>query len=313
MKHAIGVDIGGTTVKLGIFNTHGTLLEKWEIPTRVEEHGKNIITDIVSAIHVKLKEAKISIESVIGIGLGVPGPVGEDGTVYKCANLGWGTCKPAEDMQRLTGISVKIANDANVAALGEMWQGGGRGHQNVVMVTLGTGVGSGIIIGGKILPGKNGSAGEIGHINVCERETEICGCGKRGCMEQYASANGIVRATKRYLATVPEIKSTLRTIENLTCKEIFEQALAGDAIAETMVSEAGYVIGKGLAMIANTLDPEVFVIGGGVSRAGEQLLKPVREFYKEFSFHAAANTEIKQAELGNDAGIYGCAKMVMRE
>lgn len=310
MKYAVGVDIGGTTVKMGIFHADGRLLDKWEIPTRVEKNGKNILSDIEAAVTGRLKKADIRTDDVCGIGLGVPGPVGEDGTVYKCANLGWGICNPAEEMRKLTSIPVKTANDANAAALGEMWQGSAKGCQNVVMVTLGTGIGSGIIIGGRILSGANGSAGEIGHINVNEEETDVCGCGRRGCMEQFASANGIVRVTRRYLAMKPEIGSALRS-KDFTCKDIFDEAAAGDVIADTMVSEAGYVIGKGLAIVANVVNPEVFVIGGGVSGAGDILLNPIREFYKEFVFHAAADTEIRLAELGNDAGIYGCAKLVM--
>lgn len=311
MKYAVGADIGGTSVKIGIFHTDGTLLEKWEIPTRVEEHGKNILSDIGASIRTGLEQAEIKTEEVCGIGLGVPGPVGKDGTVYKCANLGWGICNPIEEMKKIIDIPVKVANDANAAALGEMWQGSGRGHRDLVMITLGTGIGSGIIIDGKILNGTNGSAGEIGHINITEKETDVCGCGKRGCMEQFASANGIVRCTERYLSTKPEIASSLRLIKDFSCKDIFREAARGDVIADTMVSEAGYVIGKGLAIIANIINPEVFVIGGGVSQAGDLLLNPIKEFYKEFVFHAAKDTEIKLAELGNEAGIYGCAKMAI--
>lgn len=313
MKYAVGVDIGGTTVKLGIFNMDGKLLDKWEIPTRVEDNGKNIISDIECSIQKKSSEMNIRKEEICGIGLGVPGPVGEDGTVYKCANLGWGNCNPAKEMKTFTNVPIKVGNDANVAALGEMWQGGAKGYQNVVMITLGTGIGSGIIIGGKIVTGRNGSAGEIGHINVNENETAVCGCGKSGCMEQFASANGIVRITKRYLATKPDIDSTLRSMNDFTCKDIFDEAAKGDVVAETMVNEAGYVIGKGLAIIANVINPEVFVIGGGVSKGGNLLLNPIKEYFKEFVFHAAEDTEIKIAELGNDAGIYGCAKLAISE
>lgn len=311
MKYAVGADVGGTSVKMGIFSINGILLKKWEIPTRTEERGKHILSDISKSICKELKQEGIETGEVCGIGLGVPGPVGRDGAVYKCPNLGWGICNPVEEMRKLIDIPIRAVNDANAAALGEMWQGSAKSCRDVVMITLGTGIGSGIIIDGKILNGTHGSAGEIGHINTTEEETDVCGCGRRGCMEQFASASGIVRVTRRYLSAKPEIASSLRSIEDFSCKDILCEAEKGDVIADTMVNEAGYVIGKGLAILANILDPEVFVIGGGVSQAGEILLKPIREFYEEFVFHTARNTEIRLAELGNEAGIYGCAKLAI--
>ena len=196
-RYAFGVDIGGTTVKMGLFETAGTLLETWEIPTDTSDNGKNILPDIAKAVSAKLEEKKLSPLDIEGIGMGVPGPIGPDGTVLKCVNLGWGVFNVEEELNRLTGFKVKAGNDANVAALGEMWQGGGKGFRDLVMVTLGTGVGGGVIINEKILAGTNGAAGEIGHIPMRDDETECCGCGKKGCLEQYASATGIVRMTKK--------------------------------------------------------------------------------------------------------------------
>ena len=180
-KYAFGVDIGGTTIKIGLFETSGNLIEKWEIPTRTQENGTYILNDIAEAIAAKLAEKNISEKEIEGIGVGVPGPVGDDGTVYKCVNLGWSVFNVAIELERKTGFKVKVGNDANVAALGEMWQGGGKGYKNLVMVTLGTGVGGGVIINEKIIPGSDGAAGEIGHLRVKERETETCGCGNHGC------------------------------------------------------------------------------------------------------------------------------------
>lgn len=310
-QYAFGADIGGTTVKIGLFETKGTLMEVWEIPTRKEENGKYILSDIVEEIRRKMREREILQSSVEGIGMGVPGPVSTDGIVLKCVNLGWGIVHVEQEMTRLTGLKVKAGNDANVAALGEMWQGGGSGYKNIVMVTLGTGVGGGIILNGRILAGADGAAGEIGHISMRDDEEECRGCGKKGCLEQYASASGIVRMTERYLEQNPQISSTLRAMKNFTSKEIFEEAGKGDTAAGNMADEAGKMLGKALAAVACVVNPEAFVIGGGMSKAGEFLLDMIRKYYKKYAFHAAGNTAFKLAALGNNAGIFGAVKLVL--
>lgn len=309
-KKCFGVDIGGTTVKMGLFTVDGKVTDKWEIVTRKEEQGKFILSDVASSIGKKMEEKSINKEEIVGIGLGVPGPVAEDGTVFKCANLGWGVFNVAQEVCRLTGIeNVKVGNDANVAALGEMWQGGGRGYKNLVMVTLGTGVGGGVILNGKILTGSNGAAGEIGHIKVKYDEVDVCGCGKKGCLEQYASATGIGkearRALKNYAGT-----SVLQN-ENITAKAIFDAAKADDTLAMRLVEDFGENLGLALAHIAQVIDPEVFVIGGGVSRAGQIILDVVSKNYDENVMFALKNKAFRLAELGNDAGIFGSAKMVL--
>lgn len=309
--YAFGVDIGGTTIKMGLFRTNGELLDTWEIPTRTEHDGGYILSDIAEAVSRKLEERKISILDVEGVGMGVPGPVSPEGTVLKCVNLGWGIFNVEQRLNKLTGLKVKAGNDANVAALGEMWQGGGKGYQDIVMVTLGTGVGGGVIIGGRILAGINGAAGEIGHIPMYDDDPESCGCGKRGCLEQYASANGIVRITKRYFAEHPDVQSSLRAMESFTSKDIFDAAKAGDAAAFAMVSEVGRLLGKGLATIACVVNPEVFVIGGGMSKAGNILIQAIRKEFKRYAFHVSRETEFKLAQLGNNAGIYGGVRMVL--
>lgn len=309
--YAFGVDIGGTTIKMGLFATNGKLIDTWEIPTRTESDGKFILTDIAEAVESKMKEYSIVRQAVAGIGMGVPGPVSEDGTVLKCVNLGWDVFNVERRLSTLTGLKVKAGNDANVAALGELWQGGGKGYQNIVMVTLGTGVGGGIIINGRILSGATGSAGEIGHIPVNENETEPCGCGKRGCLEQYTSANGIVRITKRYFASHPESDSILNGKQALTSKDICEAAKDGDDVALAMLDEMGHLLGKGLAAVSCAVNPDAFVIGGGMSKSGELVIEPIRKHYKEFAFHASRETEFKLATLGNMAGIYGGVKMVL--
>lgn len=310
-KYAFGVDIGGTTVKMGIFTTDGNLLEMWEIPTRTENGGKYILGDISEAIYEKISEKGFSHLDIEGIGMGVPGPVGEDGTVFKCVNLGWDILNVERELGELTGMRVKAGNDANVAALGEMWQGGGKGCKDMVMVTLGTGVGGGVIIGGHILPGVNGAAGEIGHIPMKDEETECCGCGKKGCLEQYASATGVVRMTKKYLEEHKETESSLRQIENLTAKDIFDAAKAKDQIALKITEDTGRMLGKGLAQIACVVNPEAFVIGGGMAKAGEILIEAIKKYYREYAFHAARETKFTLASLGNEAGIYGGVKLII--
>ncbi|MCF0229090.1 MAG: ROK family glucokinase [Parasporobacterium sp.] len=310
-KYAFGVDIGGTTVKMGLFETNGTLLDTWEIPTVTENNGVAILPDISRSISEKLSEKDISADDVEGIGMGVPGPVGSDGTVFKCVNLGWGIINVEQILSELTGLKVKAGNDANVAAMGEMWQGGGKGYRNVVMITLGTGVGGGVIVDGKIVAGAHGAAGEIGHIPAMEGETETCGCGKKGCLEQYASANGFTRITAKYLAENPEVKTVLRDAETLSSKVIFDAAKAGDEAALHMVDEVGRILGRALATVSCVADPEVFVLGGGMSKSGPILTDTIEKYFKEYAFHASRGTELKLATLGNLAGIYGGVGMVI--
>jgi glucokinase len=309
-EYIFGIDIGGTTIKLGLFKNDGILLDKWEINTRKECNGKYIIPDIVATLEEKLKYKNIIKEDILGIGIGVPGPILDDGTVLKCVNIGWGVFNVVEEFNKLINLLVKVSNDANVAALGEMWQGGGKGYENVVMITLGTGVGGGIIVNSKVISGSHGAGGEIGHIKISNNETKICGCGNKGCLEQYASATGIVNTAKELLSNTT-ISSKLREVENLSAKEIFDAAKNGDELAKKLVDDLGDKLGKALAHIACVVDPEVFVIGGGVSKAGEILTNTVQEHFKKNAFHASRDTRFELARLGNDAGIYGAAKLIL--
>ena len=308
--YGFGVDIGGTTVKLGLFRTDGELLDKWEIPTRKEDGGSQILPDVAASIKAKLEEKGIDGADVQGIGVGVPGPVTPEGVVRKCVNLGWGVFNVEEKLSELTGYPVKAGNDANVAALGEMWQGAGKGANSLVMVTLGTGIGGGVIIDGHIVAGATGAGGEIGHLPVNDEETLVCGCGKKGCLEQYASATGVVTLTKRALEASDE-PSSLRELTELTAKDTFDAAKAGDALALEVLEQFGQILGKGLATIACVVNPEMFVIGGGVSKAGKIITDIVEKYYIPYTFHACREAQFKMAELGNDAGIYGCVKMIL--
>ena len=309
-KYGFGVDIGGTTIKMGFFETDGKLLDKWEIKTNTENKGENILSDIAKAVDNKLAQEGISKDDVQGIGVGVPGPVNSKGVVNRCVNLGWGVLDIAAELSSLTSLEVKAGNDANVAALGEMWKGGAEGSSDVIMVTLGTGVGGGIIVDGKIVAGSNGAGGEIGHITVNKDEIEACNCGQYGCLEQYASATGIVRMAKRKLAKTDDA-TTLRNTEDLTAKLIFDEAKAGDAVAMGLVDELGEILGSALSNIACVSNPEVIVIGGGVSKAGDILIDTIKKHFVESCFHVCRDTRFELASLGNDAGIYGCMKLML--
>jgi len=309
-NHGFGIDIGGTTIKMGLFKVDGTLIEKWEIDTRKEKNSKYILDDISQEIKNKMKEKGIHRNDVVGVGIGVPGPVSSDGTVLKCVNLGWGIFNVEETLSKMIDLPVRAGNDANVAALGEMWQGGGKGYKNVVMVTLGTGVGGGIIIDGNVISGTNGAGGEIGHIKVVKNETETCGCGKTGCLEQYASATGIVKESEKLLKD-DNSPSVLRSINEITAKDIFDAAKEGDKLSNKLVEELGERLGGALANISCVCDPEVFVIGGGVSKAGMILINVIRKYFIEKAFHACEGTKFELAKLGNDAGIYGGVKLVL--
>ena len=309
-QYAFGVDVGGTTCKIGFFETNGTILDKWEIKTNTENNGDSILSDIAQAVDNKLAQEGISKSDVQGIGIGVPGPVNGEGTVFRCVNLGWGVLNVAEALGELTGLNVKVGNDANVAALGEAWKGGAAGSTDVVMVTLGTGVGGGIIVNGQMVTGHNGAGGEIGHITVSKSEIEPCNCGQYGCLEQYASATGIVRVARRKLAKSQE-ETVLRTNENLTAKDIFDAAKAGDDIAIQLVDEVCGILGGALSNISAVVNPEVIVIGGGVSKAGSILIENVQKHFIETSFHACRDTKFALAKLGNDAGIYGAMQLII--
>ncbi len=309
-QYVFGADIGGTTVKLGFFTSEGELLEKWEITTRKDEGGRFILSDVADSIKAKIAEKELEKDSVAGVGIGVPGPVKDDGTVLGCVNLGWGEFNVEKEAEKLLELPVKVGNDANMASLGEMWQGGGKGYQSIIMVTLGTGVGGGIIMNGKMLYGTNGAGGEIGHICVDESETEVCGCGKKGCLEQYTSATGITRMAVSELNNTDR-PSKLRSVQYMSAKEVFDAAKDGDELALELVEKHGKILGKALASIACVCDPEAFVIGGGVSRAGDILINTTAKYYQQYVFHACKNTKFELASLGNDAGIYGCAEAIL--
>ena len=309
MKIGFGVDLGGTTVKIACFTQQGEMLHKWEIPTVKEAGGAKILPDIAASIEAYIRENSIDRENILGIGIGVPGPVNTQGVVNGCNNLGWGVVEVEKVLSELTGFPVKAGNDASVAALGESWVGG-KDCRNMVFVTLGTGVGGGIVVDGKLLYGAHGAGGEIGHMVANPMETIPCTCGNYGCLEQYGSATGIVRLAKRALGE-KDTPSALRNVENLTCKDVLDAAKAEDELAKEVMEQVFAYLGAGIANVCNTVDPDAVVIGGGVSKAGKMLLDGVERHFKRHVFHAVAPVQFRLAELGNDAGAYGAFKLIL--
>ena len=312
-EYAFGIDLGGTTAKIGLFTTSGALLEKWEVPTDTSNAGEHILENLAAAILGKMKEQSIDPEQVEGVGIGVPGPV-QDASVVPivCANLGgWGEQNVSARLSGLLdGLKVLVGNDANVAALGEIWMGAAKGCSSAVMVTLGTGVGGGVIVNNHVIDGTHGAGGEIGHLTVNRHETAVCGCGKKGCLEQYSSATGVVRCMKKLLDENPDTPCVLRGTD-FVAKDVFDAARSGDALAAREVDEMADTLGMALANIAATVDPEAFLVGGGVSRAGDVLFTPLTKHFKEYAFRSCRETPIKQASLGNDAGIYGAVRLIV--
>jgi len=312
-RYAIGVDVGGTTVKLGLFSADGALLEKWEIPTNTQDDGVRILPDVAASVSAVLAQKGISHQDVIGIGVGIPGAVNAAGIVHKCDNLGWGMVDVRARLSELLPHipNIDVGNDANVAALGELRQGVGKDYTSAVMFTLGTGVGGGVVLNGAIVSGTNGAAGEVGHFTVEPQETEVCGCGKRGCLEQYASANGIVRLAGRMLAAC-DTPSALRSMDKYTSKDICDLARNGEEMAGAIFDRCAHYLGLAMSWVGCTVNPQVFIIGGGMSRAGKMLADAVARHYQTYVFRACKNTPFVIAQLGNDAGIYGCARLVLK-
>lgn len=302
--YAFGVDIGGTAIKLGLFQTDGTLLEKWQLPTRTEDNGGHVLPDALDSIRALMENRDIPWGAVEGVGVGVPGPVDDEGTVFKCVNLDWGVFNiPAVVRKLEPGLRrVKVSNDVNAAALGELWKGSAQGRRSAFLVTLGTGIGGGLVMGEKIVNGANGGAGEIGHFCVDPSELEQCSCGGYGCLEQYASARGLLRCARKVMPDAPP---------NMSAKTVCDMARRGDPIAVNLLDQLGRKLGWTLTAVAGSVDPEVFVIGGGLSHAGSVLLDKIECYYRKYAFHAFRDTPFVLAELGNDAGIYGCVKMLL--
>lgn len=318
MKKIIGIDLGGTTAKIGILNQSGEIERKWELPTDISEEGSLIVPNIIQSIHEVLESENLAVSDFLGIGMGTPGTVNRnDGTVIGAYNLNWKTEQLIrEQVESGTGIPFFLDNDANVAALGEQWKGAGNNEKNVSFITLGTGVGGGLVSDGNLIHGAIDAAGEVGHITV-EPYGYECTCGKKGCLEQYASATGIVRLARDLAVDYTEeseLKVLVENDEPIDAKRVFDFAKAGDAYANQVVDKVSFYLGLALGNIANILNPSTIVLGGGVSQAGDFLVEKVSRVVEEFTFPTIRSiTKIKIAELGNDAGMIGAASLVINE
>lgn len=311
-QYYIGIDVGGTSVKEGLFDEDGNLLAKASVPTPpiVDAAGFAAVTEAIDQVVAK---AQIPRAFVAGIGLAVPCPIPASGDAKVKANIAINLPELKIAIQEhCPDAVVKYENDANAAAMGEAWLGSAKGVQNVVMVTIGTGVGGGVIVNGDVVSGVVGAGGEIGHMCLNPAEERTCGCGGHGHLEQYSSATGVVRCMKKLLDENPDTPCTLRGTD-FAAKDVFDAARAGDALAAREVDEMTDTLGMALASIASTTDPEMFMVGGGVARAGDVLFNPLREHFKTYAFSSCRETPIVAATLGNDAGIYGAVRLIVGE
>ncbi|MDM5315914.1 ROK family glucokinase [Fictibacillus sp. b24] len=310
-KWLVGVDLGGTTIKIAFITLDGHIVEKWEIPTNIEQDGKNIVLDIARSIQTKLNELSEPKEKLAAIGMGAPGFIDmKTGFIYHAVNIGWRDYPLKEELEKATGLSVIVDNDANIAAIGEMWRGAGDGEGNLLMVTLGTGVGGGIIVNGHIMHGTNGMAGEIGHITSIPDGGAPCNCGRTGCIETIASATGIARISKEKALkdTTSSLYNILEQNGEIKAKDVAAAADKGDQVAIETLDEVTFHLGLVIANLSNSINPGKIVIGGGVSKAGNTLMERLQEKFKHFALpRVAEGAELKVATLGNDAGVIGGA------
>ncbi|EOT28521.1 ROK family glucokinase [Enterococcus saccharolyticus] len=316
-KKIIGIDLGGTTVKFAIVTLEGEIQQKWSIETNILDEGSHIVPEIIESINHRLNLYELKADDFVGIGMGTPGSVDrENGTVIGAYNLNWKTLQPVrEQIEAGTGIQFTLDNDANVAALGERWKGAGENNPDVILMTLGTGVGGGIIAEGNLLHGVAGCAGEIGHVTVDPHGFE-CTCGKVGCLETVASATGVVRVARQLseeYAGDSELKRRLDDGQDISSKDVFVLAEQDDPFALMVVDKVCFYLGLACGNLGNTLNPSSIVLGGGVSAAGEFLRSRVENYFNEYTFpQVRESTQIKLAQLGNDAGVIGAASLALQ-
>lgn len=312
-KLILGIDLGGTSIKLGFITETGDIFKKWEIPTNTENQGDFIVEDIWNSLQDRLYENNIREKSLVGIGMGIPGFINvETGLVYEAVNIGWKNLDIVGEFKKWSDLPIYVANDANVAALGENWKGAGQQAENLIAVTVGTGVGGGIIANGTLLNGENGTAGEIGHITV-DPNGYPCNCGRKGCLETIASATGIVRQAKDLIEKNPQ--SNLAQYYNetgkITAKNILDLAKEGDRLCDQIIHHTTKVLGFAIANIATVINPEKVLIGGGVSRAGDPFITLIEKYFNKYALARLSDVcEIKKAQLENDAGIIGAAYLL---
>ncbi|CDQ39661.1 MULTISPECIES: ROK family glucokinase [Virgibacillus] len=312
----IGVDIGGTSAKLGLINDQGDIIEKWEIPTNTENGGIHIVDDVWEAINNKLEAKEFTTKQVLGIGVGAPGFIeGDTGFVYEAVNIGWKNYDFGNQLRKRSKLPVYVENDANVAVLGENWRGAGNQAANLVAITLGTGVGGGIIANGEIVNGEAGMGGEIGHMTI-DPNGYPCNCGRNGCLETIVSATGIVRQAMKQIdmEKTSLLTNVLAEKGSITSKDVFQLAADGDKTAMRIVTHTADVLGMTISNIGTMVNPSKVLIGGGVSKAGDLLLSEIRKAFNTYALvRVSQYCELKIAELGNDAGIIGAAFLVKQK
>ena len=308
----LGVDVGGTNIAVGIVDENNAIIAKASHPTPVPCSEDAFCDAILAVCNDALAKAGLTLDDVPWIGIGCPGTVNRATGIIEFANNLYFKNFKLRDMmaERTNGKLVILENDANAAAYGEYQAGALAGADNALAITLGTGVGGGIILNEKIWTGEQGVGGEIGHIHVMEGEKEACNCGGHGCLEQVASATGIARTARRMLAA-DNRPSTLRSLKNISAKNVLDAAKAGGELALDSLNKSCYYLGWALATISMVLDPQAFLIGGGVSKAGTFLTDIIKRYHDELSPMATKKADIVLAKLGNDAGIYGAAKLII--
>jgi glucokinase len=310
-KWLVGVDLGGTTIKIAFITFDGHIVEKWEIPTNISEDGKHIVNNIAESIFAKLEQLAEPREKLAAMGMGAPGFIDmKTGFIYHAVNIGWRDYALKDELEKATDLTVTVDNDANIAAIGEMWRGAGDGEGNLLMVTLGTGVGGGIIVNGHIMHGTNGMAGEIGHITSIPEGGASCNCGKTGCIETIASATGIARIAKEKVLHDPSssLNEVFKNNGELKAKDVAEAAENGDHAAIDTLNEVTFHLGLVIANLSNSINPGKIVIGGGVSKAGSTLMTRLEKQFKRFALpRVAEGATLTVATLGNDAGVIGGA------
>ncbi|MFC3039063.1 ROK family glucokinase [Virgibacillus xinjiangensis] len=312
-KYIAGIDIGGTTIKIGLISQAGEIMEKWEIPTDTSDQGKHIVKDIWESIVTKLASIGKVRDDILGLGVGAPGFIdGDTGFVFEAVNIGWKDLDLAGQLKEMSNLPVFVQNDANIAVLGENWKGAGNQAQNVIAITLGTGVGGGIIANGDIVDGENGMAGEIGHFTI-DPEGHLCNCGRRGCLETIVSATGMVRQAVEQARQYPEGKlaKLQKQKGSISAKDIADLAAEGDTPSIRIIKKNAEILGRLISNMGTVINPSKVLIGGGVSKAGDMLIDEIAHAFHGYALKRVSDIcEIKQAELGNDAGIIGGAFLV---
>lgn len=307
MRYGFGVDILGTHIKFGFFDETGKLLDKWQTAVPGYKDSTQIIPSIAEEVERYLSRRGIFEDDVIGIGVGIPGPVSSTGVVNKCVNLSWGVFNIDRALSGLTGLYVKSSNTANLSALGESWHG--HGSRNMVYMAMNTGLGGGIVCEGALVNGASGGAGEIGHIIVNKNEPEACSCGKYGCVEQYCSPKGIVRVARRMLNDT-RTPSVLRNRRIFDYRDVLNAAASGDKVAKEVMEKVYDYTGQALAAVCCVTNPDTIVLGGEFCAIGQSAMDSISRAFRRYVFHANENVRFHFATLGQDDALYGAFRLV---